>query len=534
MTARTQADSESFGSQRRLAVSEAGETRRMARECRGPAVSESFKTALHPRRTMRRMNTSTASTTAALAPASSALLRPPGPPARWWGIPLLRAMRRDYVGFTAGLRSRWGDITYMRLGNEHAYDIFSPELVRSALVDNASALVRWERGMEVFEQLFGRSVLVSEGATWQRQRRMLMPAFTPKKVAGYAGLMVEAARCGLDAALDGGEREGLVDMDALFTRIAMDVVLRALFSSGAAQETRDASQAVRILSDVGMREMFMPLTLPDWLPLPGKAAKRSALRTLRGLVGGHIAKREAAPAGPHQDLLAMLMAVRDEDGGGAGLRDQELFDQCMVTFQAGHETSATALLWWSRQMAEHPEALRRANEEIGAHLQGRAPAAADLADLPWLTATLKEAMRLYPPIAALMTRRTTREVQLGPWRIPRGALLRLTPWVLHRDPRAFEQPERFLPERFLDAAADPSRAWMAFGTGPRVCIGQHFAMLEMTLIAALLLQRYDLALPEGAGPCEPVMNVTLRPRGGVTLRLTRKTSPHEHITRNEP
>lgn len=481
-------------------------------------MSDSFKTAVASAGTLRIMDTRTAPAANPLG-AGPEPLRPPGPASRWWGIPLLRQMRRDYLGFTAGLQRRWGDVTYMRLGTEHAYDVFGPDLVRAALVDNASALVRWERGMEVFEQLFGRSVLVTEGPVWQRQRRMLMPAFTPKKVAGYAGLMVEAARAGLDGAMDGAVEEGLVDMDALFTRIAMDVVLRTLFSTGAARETQDASHAVQTLSATGMREMFMPLTLPDWLPLPGKAAKRRALGTLRALVGGHIAARKALGPGEHQDLLAMLMAVRDDEGGGGGLSDQELFDQCMVTFQAGHETSATALLWWSRLMAEHPDALHRATEEVDRCLQGRAPGAGDLADLRWLTATLKEAMRLYPPVAALMTRRTIREIQLGPWRIPRGALLRLTPWVLQRDTRSFPAPEQFLPERHLDPAAGSTRAWMPFGAGPRVCIGQHFAMLEMTLLAAMLLQRYGMALPEGAGPCEPIMNVTLRPRAGLTLTL---------------
>ncbi|RZI98388.1 MAG: cytochrome P450, partial [Haliea sp.] len=143
-------------------------------------------------------------------PATTALpSRPPGPRSSWWGLPLLRAMRRDYLGFTGALQREHGDITYMRLGNEHAYDLFTPEMVRAVLVDNADALVRWERGIEVFEQLFGRSVLVTEGAVWQRQRRMLQPAFTPKRVAGYAHLMEMAARHALQDALPAGQRSGL-------------------------------------------------------------------------------------------------------------------------------------------------------------------------------------------------------------------------------------------------------------------------------------------------------------------------------------
>lgn len=468
------------------------------------------------------------STTASATPPSTPLRRPPGPRPSWWGFPLLRAMRRDYLGFTARLQREHGDITYMRLVNEQAYDIFSPELVRELLVDNADALIRWERGIEVFEQLMGQSVLVTEGATWQRQRRMLQPGFTPKRVAGYAELMRDAAQTALDQVLPPGQAEGMVDMSDLFNRLAMDVILRTLFSSRADGESARAIEATQQLSVAAFREMFMPFTLPDWLPLPGKAAKRRGLRVLRQLVGGHIAaRRQASGAGQpaEPDLLGMLLALRDE-ATGESLTDQEVFDQCMVTFQAGHETTATALLWWSRLMGEHRDALVRAQAEVDSVLQGRAPEAADMARLPWLSATLKEAMRLYPPIAALMTRRTTRQITLAGWTIPKGAMVRITPWVVQRDARHFEQPGRFMPERFMDGASSiPRGAWGPFGTGPRVCIGQHFAMLEMTLAAAMLLQRYDMRLPAGSPPPEPALNVTLRPRNGVRLYLARRPGP---------
>lgn len=446
---------------------------------------------------------------------------PPGPRAPWWGIPLLRAMRQDYLGFTTALHQRYGDLTYMRLGAEHAYDLFTPELARAVLVDHADGVVRWERGMEIFEQIFGRSVLVTEGDAWKRQRRMLQPAFTPRKVAGYGELMVQAAQRALHRAVPVDQRAGLVDMDALFSGVTMDVILRTLFSSEASQEARRAAQATQVLSATAMREMFMPTTLPDWLPLPGKAAKRHALRTLRELVGGHIAARRARPDQGKQDLLAMLLALRDEVSG-EGLSDQEVFDQCMVSFQAGHETSATALLWWSALMAGHPQALQRAVAEVDTVLQGREPGAADLGRLPWLTATLKEAMRLYPPLAATMSRRATRDIPLGQWTLPKGAMIRITPWQLQRDPRNFEAPDSFLPERFAGTDAAAPRAWMPFGTGPRVCIGQHFAMLEMTLVSAMLLQSYRLVQPADAPPLEPVLNVTLRPRHGLRLWLERR------------
>jgi cytochrome P450 len=467
---------------------------------------------------MNRMNTNTLPDAPVTAPSM-----PPGPPTRWWGLPLLRAMRADYLDAAETLHRTHGDLCRTRMGWEDGWWLFSPELVREALVDQAAHLVRWERGVAVFAEAFGQSVLTTEGAVWQRQRRMLQPAFTPRRVAGYAALMRAAAAGALDAAVPAGQAAARVDMDVLFGRVAMDVILRTLFSAPATGETDAAIHATRVLGETAMREMFRPMTLPDWLPLPGKAAKRQAMRTLRDLIGAHIARRQRQPdpeAG--DDLLARLLALRDDESGTA-LSEAEVFDQCLVSFQAGHETSATALLWWSHLLATHPAAAERARAEVDAVLAGRDPTPDDLAALPWLTATLKETLRLYPPIAALMTRRTTAPIHAGGHTIPRGALLYVTPWVLQRDPRWFAEPSAFRPERFLpDAPPVPRGAWLPFGLGPRVCIGQHFAMLEMTLVAAMLLQRYTLARPDDASTPAPVLNVTLRPKHGLSLHLQRR------------
>lgn len=435
----------------------------------------------------------------------------PSHPDRWWGLPVLAAMRRDYLAVIEAQRPL-GTLVAQRILGERAVDVFDPELVRAVMVDHADALVRWARGPEVFEALMGQSVLVTEGATWQRQRRMLMQAFTPKRVAGYAALMTEAATAGLDAV-----HPGEVAMDGLFSHLTMDVISRTLFSTPIGNDTAAAAEAVQVLSETALAEMFWPMTLPDWLPLPGKAAKRRAGKLLHGLLASHIDARKASgEAKP--DLLGMLTALRDEATGSA-LSAQEVYDQCMVSFQAGHETSATALLWWSWLLAAHPEAQARAHAEVNAVLAGREPTADDASALPYLSATLKEAMRLFPPVAALMTRRLTRDVTLGGVRLPARTLVRVTPWLLHRDPRWWPDALAFQPERFLPGAAEvPRGAYIPFGLGPRVCLGQHFAVLEMTLIAALVLQRFEL-VPLGSASPKPRMGVTLRPEGGLRLRL---------------
>ncbi len=444
----------------------------------------------------------------------------PGPNVSWWGIPLLRQLARDYLGTTLNWQKAYGDLSCHRILGERTIDIAHPDLVRQVLVDQSDRLIRWERGPEVFSQIMGQSVLVTEGATWQRQRRMLQAGFTPKRVAAYGDLMVQAATAALDAV-----PPGETAVDELFNHLTMRVILRTLFSAGGEGKTAQAAWAVKYLGENNMREMFRPMTLPDWLPLPGKAAKRLAKRTLIDLVRGQIQARKSAHEAPSDDLLGMLLSLREERTG-TGLNDQEVLDQCMVTFMAGHDTSSSTLLWWSWCMATNPEAQQLAWEEVDALLKGRAPTAADAGQLPWLTATFKETMRLHPPISALMSRRAQADLTVGDQHIPKGTLIRVTPWVLHRDARWFPDPDAFRPERWLPGAEPPPRgAYMPFGLGPRVCLGQHFAMLELQLSAALVLQRFRLEpLDRRKGNLEraPKLSVTLRPAQSLHLRLARR------------
>lgn len=401
------------------------------------------------------MKTRTLKTASAAGPADEGRLAsrgaaPPGPACPWWGLPRLREMYRDYLGFTAGLQRAHGDVVALRIGWERSWDLFHPDDVRSAMVEHADHLVRWERGTEVFSQTFGQGLLVAEGAAWRRQRRMLAPGFLPRRVQGYAGLMVEAARDALDAALPPGSDQAVRTMEALFNGLTMDVIMRTLFSNRAQDQAAAAADATQVLSQAAMREMFWPASWPGWLPLPHKRAKRRALQVLTGLVDGHIARRQALrpDEAPSQDLLAMLLAVRDEDG--SPLTAAELHDQCMVMFQAGHETSATALLWWSWLLASHPAAAEQAQQEVDAVLAGRDPVAADTSALPCLVATLKETLRLYPPVSALLTRRAVRGFELaGRW-VPPGTLLRVTPWVIPTTTRAGSSSP---------SASGPSASW---------------------------------------------------------------------------
>lgn len=450
--------------------------------------------------------------------------RPPGPRLGPIGkLRMLAAMYRNYPQFHRQLQRDHGDAVFFRFAFDRYYAFHDPELIREVLVGKAKSFVRWRRGMRVFAQAHGQSVLITEGEVWQRQRRMLQPGFAPRRFDGYARQIGAAAAGALDALNTDGRTP--MDFEQAMTTLTMDVIMRTMFSSQAPQEAAEAGAAVQVLSRAALAEMFLPFEVPQWVPLPWRPATRRALKTLDSLVWRMLRERRARPGG-QEDLLAMLMSAADEEGDGGRLSDQEVRDQCMTMFLAGHETTATGLAWWGWAMASHPGIARRAAAEVDAALGGRLPGHADLPRLPYLVQTLKETLRLRPPAAALFTREAVEDVQIGPWLLPKGALVFILPYVVQHDERWFPAPERFDPERFAPERADalPRGAYLPFGVGPRVCIGNNFAMMEMAQIAAMLLQRFEFAWPAQEPAPHPRLHVTLKPEGGLRLVLKPRTA----------
>lgn len=450
---------------------------------------------------------------------ATTLPRPPGPSSKAWGLNHLQSMRQDYLGFVEDLHKRHLDIAHVRILNERITHVFHPDWVRQIMVEQADSLIRWERATDVFRISMGQSILVTEGDAWQRQRRMLQPGFTPKRVAGYAGLMREAMQLALGS-LASKTGSVTVDVEALMTQTTLDIILRTLFRRPAGLDTPVIAQAIQTLSQFGFSQLFRPFTWPLWMPFASVRRARQALQTLDQLIDRHIHAHASPANSDHDDLLSMLLQTRDPEKPDQGLSAQELHDQAMVIFQAGHETTATAMTWWCGLIAQHPDAARHIQAEIDAVLNENDLTPEALAHMPWLQASLKEALRLYPPAAILFTRRACRDISVGPWTIPRGELVAFTPYVIQRDARWFERPNEFLPERFLPGAAEvPRGAWLPFGTGPRVCIGQHFALLEMAIVAAMLLKRFDLEWPHDQSWPESRLAISLRPANPMRLQL---------------
>ncbi|KQY16146.1 cytochrome P450 [Massilia sp. Root133] len=443
---------------------------------------------------------------------------PPGPPSGLTGWRFLRAMSRDLLGALSAWRDEYGGMVHLRIWPEHQIVVTDPERVRELLVDHHDALVRWERAIEVFAQVHGHSTLTTEGAAWRTKRHALQPAFTPRAVQAFLPAMAHAA----DAAFAQWPRSDAAwAIESAFTSLGMDVIVRMMFSSGIVADARDAERAVHDVAVAGNAEMYWPRSWPDWMPW--KARKRRALATLDRLIDGHVQARMALPqADWPQDLLTRLLALHVGDPVTWPLK--AVRDECMSTFLAGHETTAAALTWWSWCMAANPSVQAAARAEVDAVLQGRLPAAADLPALDYLGRTLQETLRLYPAAPILITRRSVRPITLGGWQLPARTMFGIPLHLMHHDARWFPEPDAFRPERFAPGApAIPRGAFMPFGTGPRVCLGQHLALAEMTLLAAMFLQRYMVEAPAGMAPPKPVFNITLRPETPLTLRITART-----------
>jgi cytochrome P450 len=451
-----------------------------------------------------------------------AVVRPPGP--RDWacGLRLIGRIKRDILGFYTELHRQYGDAVYMRLGPYQDYNFFHPEPIKEVLSTQARHFIRMRRPLRVLGQWNGQGLLITEGETWLRHRRLVQPAFAPRRFSAYAEAMVAAARERLDGwSAQAAAAPLAIEFDQAMTDLTMEIIARTMFGAALGSDARELGEAVHVLSEVAIREMMAPFTLPDWLPLPGKAQKRWAMATIDALVRRFIRDRRASHA-DRGDLLSMLLLAVDEEGDGRGLTDEQARDQCVTIFLAGHDTTAAGMTWIGWALASHPEIAARAAAEVSAALGGRDPTFADLPRLAYVECVVKEALRHYPPAIGVFARQATSDVQIGQWVLPRGSIARVVSYVVHHDERWFPDPDAFDPDRFAAGREEqiPACAYLPFGAGPRMCIGYSFAMTEMTLLTAMLLQRFTLAPAAGQEAPELDVKMSLRPKGGLRLALS--------------
>jgi cytochrome P450 len=364
-------------------------------------------------------------------------------------------------------------------------------------------------------RVLGTGLLTSEGEPWRRHRKLLAPSFQRQEIAGYAKVMVERAEA------FAAEHVGKVlDVHAALMHLTLDILVRALFGTEVPHAAEVARLLEQLMADYLPSVEVWRITLPDWFPVPSRGRLARIGRQLDAILLELMAERRRAPragapsASQPQDLLGRLMSANDAEGK---LSEAAVRDEAMTLFLAGHETTALAVTYALHLLARHPREADLVAGELARVLGGRSPAIDDLPALPHTRAVLDEAMRLYPPAWA-MGRQPVEDSVVAGIHVPKGAQIILCNWVMHRDARFFPDPERFWPERWLEAPPPPRFAYLPFGAGPRVCIGSHFALAEASLILATVLQRARVEL-DGPAQLELMPAVTLRPVGPVRLRL---------------
>ena len=426
-------------------------------------------------------------------------------------------MRRDPLAFLTRTAREHGDVARFRMGPVELYLVNRPEWIRDLFVTHASIFHKG-RGLERAKRLLGEGLLTSEDPVHLRQRRMMQPAFHRERIAGYGEAMVEVAERVTRDWKDGEVRDAALAM----TRLTLAIVGRTLFDADIEAEADEIGHALTQTLALFGRSVALPyFEILDRLPLPSNRRFARAKARIDATIARLIAERRGAPAG-RADLLTLLLAARDTEGDGRGMTDTQVRDEAITIFLAGHETTANALAWTWWLLSGNPQAEARLHAEVDAVLGGRAPTAADLPRLRYAEMVLAESMRLYPP-AWIVGRRAMEPYTIGGYGVPKGSIVVACQWVTHRDPRYFPDPERFDPERWTPEAkeARPRFSYFPFGGGPRVCIGEGFAWMEGVLVLAAIARRWRLR-PAEDRPVVPAPSITLRPKGGIRMRLERR------------
>ena len=450
-----------------------------------------------------------------IAPTQDAPLHP--------GLPFIGntfAFLRDPLRVLLTLQRKNDRVVHLHIGGRHQYIVFSPEDSKYILQENHRNYGR-SPAFEVLKIFLGNGLLTSDGDFWRRQRRLAQPAFHRQKLAALTQAMISEAATWLDE-LKKQDRTKPVNMSQAFMDVTMRIVCKTLFSSDTANQLDGLSSALDSLNRLANKRLLSPIRFPMHWPTPANRRFRQSVVQVDSFIYGVINQRRQNPVAAEQrdDLLGMLLSAVDEETGEQ-MSDKQLRDECVTIFSAGHETTAVSMAWTIQLLTQHPDVLARVRAESRAVLgDARLPHPEAFRALPYTLQVVQESLRLYPP-AWIMSRRAHQDDQVGPYRIPAGNTALVCPYLLHRDPVNWPDPERFDPERF--ATGGPKErlhpyAYLPFGGGPRLCIGNQFALMEMQILLAMFVREFDLK-PASTQPVKPEPLITLRPKRPVQALL---------------
>jgi cytochrome P450 len=415
--------------------------------------------------------------------------------------------------------TRWareyGDLVSARFGSRPVVFANHPTLVEEVLVNQNRKFIKHFR-LRRTRRALGHGLLTSEGEFWRSQRKLAQPAFHRERIAAYAQLMVEYTERMLQSWAPGQVRDVQDDM----MRLTLEIVAKTLFDAEISGDSADASVAMETLMRSFIARTGKLVTPPHWVPTPLNLRVERAIRRLERILVAIITDRRKS-GGDRGDLLSMLLHAQDEESGRR-MSDQQLRDEVMTLFMAGHETTANTLAWAWFLLSGNPDVEARLHAALDLVLGGRPPTVADLPRLRFAENVINETLRVYPTVWVI-GREAVEPVDLGGYRLPAGTTVFLPQWVVHRDSRWFDDPEVFRPERWSEGLIQriPRYAYFPFGGGPRICIGNQFAMMEATLILATIATKYRLRLAPDA-VVVPLPTATLRPAHGVKVVLSRR------------
>jgi cytochrome P450 len=439
---------------------------------------------------------------------------PPGPEQGFFDG-LRSPLRENPLGFMERAAKDYGDIVCLRFFNIRTYLLFDPTHIEDVLVNNARKFIKG-RVLRANRHIFGNGLLTSEGEFWLRQRRMMQPAFHRNRIANYAGTMTDCATR-LASSWRAAQE---INLHEAMMQLTLQIVGKTLFGADVEHDAPQVGENLHVLLEYTADFRRLVMT-PQWLPTRRNLEAKKAVRNLTQIIDRIIQQRRDSTTDAG-DLLSLLIHAQDEDG--SRMTTQQLRDEALTLFLAGHETTASSLSWTWLLLAQNPRVEQKLHAELDSVLAGRTPTLDDLSRLPYTNHILTESMRLYPPAWA-MARLAIEDHSLGGYPVPKGTGIAAVSWIVHRDPRWYENPEQFLPERWEGDLLKkiPRFAYFPFGFGPRQCIGNTFALMEAALVLATLAQRFRFA-PSPNQRVVPLPSITLRPRHGFHVRIEERAA----------
>jgi cytochrome P450 len=424
----------------------------------------------------------------------------------------IKAFQEDQLSFVQRMAEDLGGVAHVNMMGINLFFISEPAVIREVLIHCGDKLHRDPFTSRVFRRFMGNGVFMAEGDDWRRQRKLVQPAFHATRIRDYTEIMATSTQ----EMVNGWQPGQTVILDEALTQLTLNIIAKTMFDVDLADDVARIGWWMKEILTVGEAQLKMPMLPPSWLPTPGNRRQQSALRAVKSHLRQIIAQR-AATGEDRGDLLSMLLNARDEEGDP--MPEDQLLDECVTLFVAGHETTAAALTWTWFLLAQHPPVIARLRAEVDSVLGGRQISFADLNQLPYLEAVVKETLRLYPPAFGFGRQVMQPFTALG-HHFPHKAVLLFSSYATHRRPDLWREPEAFRPERFLDTDNIPDRyTYFPFGVGSRICLGNMFAMLEAQVILASMLQRIELTL---VNPNPVVMDtlITLRPRDPLHMQVS--------------